>query len=97
MQNIIKDLEDNMKELEEKKRKAEEAMGDEGRILRQKIEAQQSTISDLKIQVKEQQNLMIKLDMARIEEICVLRHSKGKKEVSERQRVAKKGPVVRPV
>ena len=32
------------------------------------------------MQVKEQQNLMIKLDMSRIEEMGVLRHAKGMKE-----------------
>ncbi|GMI09170.1 hypothetical protein TrVE_jg12647 [Triparma verrucosa] len=77
LENIIKSLEDSLKELEEKKKEAEESAGDEATILRQRIETQERTIADLKMQVKEQQQLMLQMDMSRIEELGVLRHVKG--------------------
>lgn len=47
-----------------------------GEILKAKIATQQTKIAELEVLVKEQRTLMMKLDVARVQEIGVARHAK---------------------
>ena len=77
LEELITNLKDSIKELDRQKKDAQDALGDEGKILRSQIEAQQKHVVELKLVINEQRHLMLKMDLARVQELGILRHAKG--------------------
>lgn len=79
LEKIIKGLEEHLAKMEEERKKAVEGFREERDQLRGTIERQKGSIASLKVRISEQEELMLKMDMARIQEAGVLRHAAGAK------------------
>ena len=77
LEDIISELTDEVAKLKAEREKLKAEMGEEGAALKKKIREHQVKISALKIQIKEQQDLMLRMDVSRVQEVGILRHAKG--------------------
>jgi hypothetical protein len=76
LEEVIAGLKSDIERLQDELDKAKFQLGDEGAILRAQITQQQTKIAELKVMLQEQRTLMMKMDLARVQELGIARHAK---------------------